>query len=363
MDTPGPKFLYMQILEMLKIEASKYAPGEFIGTEVAFANKFSVSRPTVRKAVDQLIEEGTIERVAGVGLVVAQLSSVKQDDKKREKSILIIIDIVKEDIGLFSTLVMGAIDIANSLGYSYYIINQMDIEKRQQMLNKLDLRRYSGAVFKAFDNEYDKGVLNLFEKNDLPFILVDNPLDGDIYNYVVADDYTGGFLIGKHLAELGHKKILFISVQNKANTLKNRIAGFQDALKKAGIPFSNQDVVTLKDETYVEAYIKENASKPDFKYTAIASCHDVVAMYVINTLGSMGINVPEDISVTGFGDYISKSLTRKQLTTIKVSGYEMGSTATKLLLTTIIPKIRRQKVILDVELCVRESTGPAKSTT
>lgn len=86
-DSPTP--LYHQVAEHLRglITAGEVAAGERLPNEIALAQSFSLSRPTMRQALDELVRDGLISRRRGVGTIVtphhfrrsAKLTSVFED--------------------------------------------------------------------------------------------------------------------------------------------------------------------------------------------------------------------------------------------------------------------------------------------
>ena len=192
-------------------------------------------------------------------------------------------------------------------------------------------------------------MINIIKSNNLPFVLIDNPLDKGIYNYVVADDYIGGYMIGDHLGKLGHKKIAFLSTINPAKTLENRIQGIIDGLASYGVGIASKDIIRLTNEKESEIYISKRVSCGNFDYTAIACCNDVMALYVYKTLNSLGFSVPHDISVTGFDGSLGEVLSPVNFTTVNIPGYKMGYDAAHLLIDMVLKKTGGyKKMILEV---------------
>ena len=111
------KLVYQQIKQYIEDELKNKKPGEFINSEVQYSLMFNVSRPTVRKAVDELAASGVVKRIPGKGLVAA-------DPKKQQiqRNLLFFIPYVPDD-GFFYNMVMGCIDAANKNGFSYKVIN------------------------------------------------------------------------------------------------------------------------------------------------------------------------------------------------------------------------------------------------
>jgi len=74
LDRSSPVPLYHQMAEQihLAIRTGRLAPGALLGNEIALANEFGLSRPTMRSAIHELVEKGVLVRRRGVGTQVVQ---------------------------------------------------------------------------------------------------------------------------------------------------------------------------------------------------------------------------------------------------------------------------------------------------
>lgn len=106
----------------------------------------------------------------------------------------------------------------------------------------------------------------------------------------------------------------------------------------------------------------ENAKKLlslTYKIDGIFSANDVAAIGALQYLKSQGIRIPEDIAVVGFSNESISSVIEPPLCTINQSGFEIGKTATQLLLNKINNKSSKpvnETVILEANLIERKSS-------
>ena len=344
---------YLAVKEAIQQDIAALKPGDLAGTEMAYVKKFNVSRPTVRHAINDLIEEGAVMRVAGVGLQIPS----RQQALDPQKKLLIMVNALESDDGMFTRVVLGAVDVSNKKGYNYQIMNNLFEETKYNFLLNNDMSQYLGVITTAYDTYYDKKSMQFLKENNIPVVLIDNPFRRGIFSYVVADDYAGGYLVGTHLAQLGHKRVLFIMNGWPAQTTHNRMQGLREGLAEYDVELRDEDVVKVPFEADADGYILENARNPSFDYSAIACSNDMLAMYVVNALDKLELRVPDDISITGFGDYRIASMMRHPLTTIHVSGYKMGSEAARLIYSSDFAR-QTKKIILNVHLVERSTTAP-----
>jgi DNA-binding LacI/PurR family transcriptional regulator len=178
---------------------------------------------------------------------------------------------------------------------------------------------------------------------------------------VMIDDVKGGAMATRHLLELGHRKIAYISdpLTGPFNftSSRYRYQGYRQALREYGVPFrpeyhraDEHGREQARDMTYQLLNLEDRP-------TAIFAASDTQAMGVLEAARDMGLTVPGDLSVIGYDDIeIAEYL---HLTTIHQPLYVSGVEGVKLLLESIAasPPTPRQ-VLLPIELVVRDTTAP-----
>lgn len=195
---------------------------------------------------------------------------------------------------------------------------------------------------------------------DLPTVVMDRAMEGFMFPAVVADNYRGGYLATEHLLSLGHRRIGCIARPVRLTHSQERVHGYQDALKKYGIPFDERLVAAggyrLENGYEAAHYLLDLDSPP----TAIFSYNDIMAIGAIRALRERGLQVPEDFSVIGYDDIPDAAYTCPALTTVRQAKFEMGLKGIELLLKIMAGEIvsPQTEVRVDVELIVRESTAP-----
>jgi DNA-binding LacI/PurR family transcriptional regulator len=303
-----------------------------------------VSRPTVRKAVDELIEAGFIVRVPGKGLIVGP-----GQPQGPQSPLLFLIPYVPDD-GLFYNMVMGCIDAANECACAYKILNVSSATERLEAVKQLNLSDYAGVVLTAYENEADYALVEWLHHKACPAVLVDNPLSKANVPYVITNDYMGGHLAGTYLVERGHRDILYLTIDTENHTVTMRKKGFLDALKAHGIRLPVSYIMPLQSD----AESPEALRNVSVAYSAICGYSDLPIIFAYEQLISEGKRVPEDISLIGYGNFRYGEMLRVPLTTIHMPVYEMGCEAVYLLLK-LIRGLPAESRILDVYLIERAS--------
>lgn len=198
----------------------------------------------------------------------------------------------------------------------------------------------------------------------LPVVLIDtlgavNPLPS-----VGADNHTGGLLLGRHLLELGHRRIASILGPLDHPYVQERRRGLREALREAGLePDPGLEVETGFDETLVRRRTRELLALPeDRRPTALFAYHDSAAFLVLDELRQAGVRVPQDVSVVGFNDIDAAAHVRPALTTVRQPFVDMGRQAARILLSALDNVASDEalaRIVLPTELIVRESTASA----
>lgn len=166
----------------------------------------------------------------------------------------------------------------------------------------------------------------------------------------------------RHLIEVHRKQnIGFIRGPAQSDEAEKRLAAYRDELTRHGItpdprwvadgdynrPSGAQAVRTIFDQRRVSVHAID----------ALVCANDYMAIGALEELGRRGINVPEQIALTGFDDVPSAGASRPALTTIRQPGSELGREGLKLLLMLSAGAGGVTDRVLPVELKVRRSCG------
>jgi LacI family transcriptional regulator len=173
-----------------------------------------------------------------------------------------------------------------------------------------------------------------------------------------VDDRHGAMVAMRHLLDLGHRRIAFVSGFDNHPDANERLEGYRSALVEAGIAYDPRLVVAgdFHEEGGMRAVYQLMDSNVGF--TAMFCVNDETAYGACLALFRKGMRVPDDVSVIGFDDLPASTYRVPPLTSVRQSVRELGERSAEAILQLI--EGRRPKITLPpVELVVRESTGPA----
>jgi LacI family transcriptional regulator len=206
--------------------------------------------------------------------------------------------------------------------------------------------------------------LETLQSANFPHVLVDEAIPDEGSPSVGIPNRSSMYRATRHLLDLNHRRIGFITDIMKLNTAIERLKGYQDALAGYGVPY---DAALVREDNY-------NRPKPETATgallalpnppTAILTSSDPIASRVMAVLlHRYKLRVPDDVSVMGFDDVPGASFVYPRLTTVRHPMYEMGKVAARMLLERIEnPHIPPQHVELETELVVRDSCRALERT-
>jgi LacI family transcriptional regulator, galactose operon repressor len=176
---------------------------------------------------------------------------------------------------------------------------------------------------------------------------------------VTADNEAGAYHATRHLIQLGHRRLSTITGPRHLTNAEERLAGFKRAMREAKLPLAPEYVQeTSFDRQGGHAktlILVRLIPRP----TAIVAGNDMMALGALLAIREAGLRCPDDISLIGFDDLDLAETTNPSLSSVSQSGYQLGTTAARLLLERKAGDISPAKhVILPTSLTLRNSVAP-----
>ena len=260
---------------------------------------------------------------------------------------------------IFARTALAIEEAAHEIGYSVLLGHSLNMPEREEAcIRRMLSQRVEGLLVSPVYRLGRKASLfDDLHKRGLPTVILGHhaPFCGQ-FPAVETDDVTASRSITEHLLGLGHRRIAFLAGPAAAPWATERIAGYRQALVGANI--APDDSLVFAAGGNLEAGEKAGRqllAEPNLP-SAVQAVNDLVAIGAATVLLKEGIRVPQDISVTGFGNILSSELFRVPLTTVRQPKYRLGVAAMetmRALLRKEAPGSRR----MPAELLVRESTG------
>ncbi len=245
-------------------------------------------------------------------------------------------------------------------GYDITFINHNIGKSGMTFLEHCRYRNVDGVCV-ACTNFYSPEIVELMNSG-IPVVNIDHPYPGR--KCVLSDNTDGIRQLVKHAYDLGHRKIAYLYGQ-EAYVTNQRVASFFRATQDLGLEIPAEYVIRTRydDPMTCEEYTERLMALP-FPPTFILAPDDHAALGVLSALKSLGLKVPQDVSVAGFDGNDIGQVIRPKLTTVVQDTDEIGRLAAVSLIATIDDpeNVENDPIIVPVKLLTGETTGPAGNT-
>ena len=361
---------YKQLVETLKgnILSGKYGNSNPFPSVRSLIRRHGLSNTTVLRALDELVKQGLIFRKQGAGTFVAGRATAR-------KIGLIVPGIAVTD---FFKPIMSEINrLAHEADYELHFgevwsgVREERTAQAMELAERFVAENFAGVIYEPLTGSAGDAVnpviLKMFERNKIPVVLLDCDIvpfpERSRWDVVGINDIEAGARIAKHLISAGARNRHFLVGKIGPNTYRNRIDGAELALKSAGVRMSGSGNVLHAepdDLKSLKRYLKRQKTPPD----AFICSNDAIAAMFKKTLEAAGLNVPQDVMLTGFADLPVASLMTPTLTTVHQNRELLARTAFRRLMDRIRePDLPPCDIFIPSNIVVRESSSRTKTRT
>ena len=257
----------------------------------------------------------------------------------------------------FSAIIQYVLDAAHKRGFNIIIVNSHENpDLEENFIGDLLRRNINGIIFSRVSDE--SRIMPKIVKNNIPIVVIDRALENEKVSNVVLDNRKAGYLAGKHLLELGHKKIACVTGPLKITLCRERLRGLKDALMEnhQELPESNIYEGDFKFSSGIRAVQKLYERVIDF--TAIWALNDIMGFGVMKEFHRIGVAVPGDVSVLGMDDLEFGDMVTPALTSVHYPFDELSECAIDFLVRQIAgEKISTDTIVVHPSLSIKESTA------
>ena len=369
------KPMYQKIKEDIlhQIKTGLLFPGDKLPTEYQLMEQYKVSRITVSKALSELKSEGVIERFPNRGSFVSQLPETpplaaelplteeKAGPTDRLPEIACIIPTVTDMFSL--AMINGVLSAFPENEYICHIFQSRNPQIENYLLKRCLETDISGIVLFPQDQPFFSDELLFMNLRKYPLVLLDRHLPRLNTSYVIADNRMAGELCLRHLYELGHRRIAFITTSRRDTfSIRYRLEGIESTAQKLSMPESAIHVMEGWNVRKEKSHYRETLLKliNEDKVTAFITAENDACTYLYNLCTSLNLDIPGTISLMTFDTPTAEGRNPDFFTHINQSEFIMGREAGHLLRRRLEQNdmnIYRKVIMPSLE--VRQSTAPA----
>jgi GntR family transcriptional regulator of arabinose operon len=324
-----------------RIDEGVLVSGEKLPSESQLCTQFGVSRNAVRQAIHNLIHEGLVESIKGVGT----FCRTRLPESPLSSNIGLVEYFISSYI--YPEIIRGCYNTLSRKGFAL-LLNQSEynLEQERTILQELRKKKVGGIIIAPIYGAGDRSNAMLLEEiqnEGIAVVLCDDYFPGRNFSSVTLDYHTCGEEAAAHLWKKGHRKIGIFYQKDflvKANRMKGVLdfLGRQEAPVRAAwmVGFNGQGPTSEASAT-AERFLKATKELP----SAFVCGNDEDALRLIEAAERQGVRVPDDLSVVGFDNSDIAQLEKISLTSVDHPSFEIGEKAANILLDKIFhPEIR-----------------------
>jgi LacI family transcriptional regulator len=258
---------------------------------------------------------------------------------------------------IFPPMVRGIEDALGAQAYTALLADtDNDQAKEREAVSALQARQVEGLLVASAQRRHP--LVERLHDAGVPLVLINRVTDRTDLPSVVEEGELGVTEAFDHLRDLGHRRIAHLAGPDGFSTGRVRAEAFARAVAgEEGM--AEQAIVRCRrysigaGATAMERLLK---ARPDV--TAVIAANDLIALGALATMARRGLKCPGDISLIGFNDMPFLEYMDPPLTTVRVSHYDLGFEAARLLLERLAdPDRPPQHRRLPAHLVVRASTS------
>jgi GntR family transcriptional regulator, arabinose operon transcriptional repressor len=340
-----PKYEQLRQLFIEEILAGRLKPGDMLPTEQQLAASYAIARSTVRQALAELERDGLIQRIQGKGTFIHEEARVQL----RQGLDVFALVLPETQAGFYPSL-QRSFDEAAGRVHNQILVCQSNnnLDRQGDVILQLIDKGVAGvAIVPVTAPPTPVYQIRQIQKAGIPVVFCHRRVDGVRGPLLAIPFREVGRLAGRALAERGHRRVAFFAPHHSEAAVAY-LSGLRDVLPPSNEsadgdvffgPESPPDPEVHEPELLAAlTAVVNHRERP----TAIFASFDSAAEMIYLLLMQLGLRVPEDISLIGFGGITRGSAILRCITSVTVDETQIGHRAVELL-----DRMRRHELPLD----------------
>lgn len=366
--TAEPKYREVERQIRQNIREGIWRVGERIPAEHRISEEFGVAYMTTRQAVGNLVSSGLLQRIPGKGTFVlasgdlAEMpspsgltrSGIATGIPTASPALLVPALWERLDPYYFPEVLRGFQEGMGEAGRTAIIQDYATADSEEFSSAGMAASRYPAIACLQLSRD-EAHLVDRLRDRGYPVLAVNRYMGRRAVPSVAPDNAGGTALAVDHLVALGHERIAFLKGNPGNLDAADRRRGFRTAMRRYNLNPDGEAGDGFRDECGYRAAMTllSGPASP----TALVCASDLSALGAIKAARELGISVPEDLSVVGFGDFTIAEYVNPGLTTVRLPLRELGRCAAATLLTLIDGAPVASQVV-STHLVIRGTTAP-----
>jgi len=323
------------------------------------AQKAGVSTATVSRVLNDVgpVDEDTRRRVREAARELKYIPNAlgRSLSTRRTDAIgLLLPDLFGE---FFSEVIRGSDQTAQQSHYHLLVSSSHNNREEIEAALKMMRGRVDGLIIMS--PHIDAQTLDANLPRHLPVVLLNCSVDGESFDSININNFSGAYQMVQHLLEHGHARVAIITGTEHNFDAAERLRGYRAAIERGGGQGDRRLELqgNFSEASGYEATKQFLTITP--RPTALFASNDSMAIGALSALREEGVQVPNEVALAGFDDIPIAAYLTPALTTVRVGISDLGILAVKALIHAVREKNnhRKQQAILSTSLRLRESCG------
>ncbi|MDO5725736.1 MAG: LacI family DNA-binding transcriptional regulator [Tissierellia bacterium] len=249
-----------------------------------------------------------------------------------------LIGVIVNDIGQssISQSLRGIEEIGRMYNYDILLVSSYGSKESEiKYVKLLQQKQVEGII--VISEIYNEVLLETLKGLKIPYVYLNRYYTVKDIPTVSVNNRESSMDMTNYLLRMGHEKIAYVTyLRGEKDNLENyKIEGYKKVMEQNKLSSNILTLSDLSEEAYLDLVTQIEERIRAKEITALFVYNDDCAIRLINLLLDDGFDVPEDISVVGFGDNQMSAVFRPKLTTVKEPFYDYGAVAIRRLLKEI----------------------------
>jgi len=327
----------------------------------AVAKRAGVSVATVSRVLNNLaiVKNATRARVIKAATDLKYHPNLHARSLARGSSRTLGIIVSNMDNPFFLDIFRTLQSDAHARGYEVVVANT-DYSPEQLLSSIRLMIGWRVAGLAAVVSEMHGDLIRLIIDSHIPTVFYDVGSTAENITNVRVDYGKGMHRIVQYLHSLGHRRMAFLGHHSTLRPLDDRRQSFLETVREFGCEAIQ--AVAAEDGLEGGRHAAHELLSSTDRATAIVCVNDFMAVGVLRYLRERGIRVPQETSVTGFDNIRLAEFCAPSLTSVHIPRDRIGHIAfERLIATDTKSRFSARELLIDPELVLRESTGPARN--